>query len=168
MGIQIFQYSESHLEGIRSILTEYMTFLANEMIKPPWNYNIDVESGVNFSMKNLDKFAEPDGRLLLVNVDDQIAGTISMRKIREDSGEIKRMFVRPNFRGKKLGNLMIEEVIEVAKENGYSKLYLDTAQYMSSAVTLYKKFGFEETEPYPECIVPKEFWEKLIFMKKEL
>ena len=54
MGIQIFQYSESHLEGIRSILTEYMTFLANEMIKPPWNYNIDVESGVNFSMKNLD------------------------------------------------------------------------------------------------------------------
>ena len=43
MGIQIFQYSESYLEGIRSILTAYMTFLANEMIKPPWNYNIDVE-----------------------------------------------------------------------------------------------------------------------------
>ena len=63
---------------------------------------------------------------------------------------------------------MIEEVIEVAKENGYSKLYLDTAQYMSSAVTLYKKFVFEETGSYPECIVPKELWEKLIFMKKEL
>ena len=63
---------------------------------------------------------------------------------------------------------MIEEVIDIAKENGYSKLYLDNAQYMSSAETLYKKFGFEETEPYPECIVPKEFWEKLIFMKKEL
>ena len=112
MGIQIFQYSESHLEGIRSILTEYMTFLANEMIKPPWKYNIEVENGVNFSMKNLDKFAKPDGRLFLVKVENQIAGTISMRKIREDSGEIKRMFVRPNFRGKKLGNLMIEEVIE--------------------------------------------------------
>ncbi len=66
MGIQIFQYSESHLEGIRSILTEYMTFLANEMIKPPWKYNIEVENGVNFSMKNLDKFAKPDGRLFLV------------------------------------------------------------------------------------------------------
>ena len=168
MGIQIFQYSESHLEGIRSILTEYMTFLANEMIKPPWNYNIDVESGVNFSMKNLDKFAEPDGRLLLVKVDDQIAGTISMRKIREDSGEIKRMFVRPNFRGKKLGNLMIEEVIEVAKKNGFSKLYLDTAQFMSSAVNLYKKYGFEKTESYPECIVAKELWDNWIFMKKEL
>ena len=42
-----------------------------------------------------------------------------MRKIREDSGEINRMFVRPKFRGKKLGNLMIEEVIEVAKKNSY-------------------------------------------------
>ena len=168
MGIQIFQYSESHLEGLRSILMEYMTFLANQMNKPPWNYNIEVENGVNFSMKNLDKFAVPDGRLLLVNVDDQIAGTISMRKIREDSGEIKRMFVRPNFRGKNLGNLMIEEVIEVAKKNDYSKLYLDTAQFMSSAVTLYKKYGFEKTESYPECIVAKELWDNWIFMKKEL
>ena len=168
MGIQIFQYSESHLEGIRSILTEYMTFLANEMIKPPWKYNIEVENGVNFSMKNLDKFAKPDGRLFLVKVEDQIAGTISMRKIREDSGEIKRMFVRPNFRGKKLGNLMIEEVIEVAKENDFSKLYLDTAQFMSSAVNLYKNYGFEKTESYPECIVAKELWDNWIFMKKEL
>ena len=168
MGIQIFQYKKSHLEGIRSILTEYMTFIANELMKPPWEFNVDVEHEVDFTMNNLDKFEEPDGSLLLVEVDGQIAGTISLRKIRDDSGEIKRMFVRPNFRGKKIGNLMIEEVIKVAKENGYSKLYLDTAQYMSSAVTLYKKFGFQETEPYPECIVPKEFWEKLIFMKKEL
>ena len=168
MGIQIFQYKKSHLEGIRSILTEYMTFIANELMKPPWEFNVDVEHEVDFTMNNLDKFEEPDGSLLLVEVDGQIAGTISLRKIRDDSGEIKRMFVRPNFRGKKIGNLMIEEVIKVAKENGYSKLYLDTAQYMSSAVTLYKKFGFEETEPYPECIVPKKLWEKLIFMKKKL
>ena len=108
MGIQIFQYSESHLEGIRSILTEYIKFLASEMIKPPWNYKIEIENGVNLSMKNLDKFAKPDGRLFLVKVDDQIAGTISMRIIRDDSGEIKTMFMRPKFRGKNLGNYMIE------------------------------------------------------------
>ena len=168
MGVQIFQYKESQLEEIRIILNEFLSFLAKELNKLPWYFNLDVEHEVDFTMKNLDKFAEPDGRLLLVEVDGQIAGTISLRKIRGDCGEIKRMYVRPKFRGKKLGNLMIEEVIEVAKENGYSKLYLDTAQYMSSAVTLYKKFGFEEIEPYPECIVPKELWEKLIFMKKEL
>ena len=51
-------------------------------------------------MNNLDKFAEPDGRLLLVKVDGEIAGTISLRKIRRDCGEIKRMYIKPEFRGK--------------------------------------------------------------------
>ena len=58
----------------------------------------------------------------MVEVDGQIAGTISLRKIREDPGEIKRMYVRPKFRGEKLGNLMIEEVIRVSKENRFPKL----------------------------------------------
>ena len=58
----------------------------------------------------------------MVEVDGQIAGTISLRKIREDSGEIKRMYVRPKFREEKLGNLMIEDVIRVSKENVFPKL----------------------------------------------
>ena len=168
MGVQIFQYKESQLEEIRIILNEFLSFIANELTKPPWNFNLDVEHEVDFTMNNLDKFAKPDGRLLLVEVDGQIAGTISLRKIREDSGEIKRMYVRPKFRGEKLGNLMIEEVIRVSKENGYSKLYLDTAHFMSSAISLYKKFGFKEIGSYPGCKVPKEYWDKWIFMMKEL
>ena len=95
MDIQIFQYKESHLEGIRIILNEYLSFISKELIRPPWNFNLDAEYAVNFTMNNLDKFAEPDGRLLLVEVDGKIAGTISLRKIREDAGEIKRMYVRP-------------------------------------------------------------------------
>ena len=100
MDIQIFQYNESQLEEIRLILTEYMKFIANEMIKHPWEFNVDVDHEVDFTMNNLDKFAEPDVRLLLVEVDRQIAGTISLRKIREDCGEIKRMYIKPEFRGK--------------------------------------------------------------------
>ena len=168
MGVQIFQYKESQLEEIRIILNEFLSFLANELNKLPWFFNLDVEHEVDFTMKNLDKFAEPDGRLLLVEVDGQIAGTISLRKIRGDCGEIKRMYIKPEFRGKKLGNLMIEKVISVSKENGFSKLYLDTALFMSSGVSLYKKFGFKETGSYPECIVPKELWGEWIFMMKEL
>ena len=168
MDIQIFQYKESDLGAIKLILTEYMTFIANEMIKPPWNFNLDVEYGVDFTMNNLDKFAEPDGRLLLVEVDGEIAGTISLRKIREDAGEIKRMYVKPKFRGKKLGNLMVEKVISISEENGFSKLFLDTSLFMSSAVSLYKKYGFKEIDSYPECIVSKELWDNWIFMMKEL
>ena len=120
MEIQIFQYKESQLEKIRLILIEYLTFIANEMIKPPLEFNVDVEHEVDFTMNNLDKFEEPNGRLLLVEVDGQIAGTISLRNIRGNCGEIKRKYIKPEFRGEKLGNLMIEKVISVSKENGFS------------------------------------------------
>ena len=167
MDIQIFQYKESHLEELRVILNEYLSFISKELIKPPWDFNLDVEYAVNFTMNNLDKFAEPDGRLLLVEVDGEIAGTISLRKIREDAGEIKRMYVKPKFRGKKLGNLMVEKVISISEENGFSKLFLDTSLFMSSAVSLYKKYGFKEIDSYTECIVSKELWDNWIFMMKE-
>ena len=119
-------------------------------------------------MNNLDKFAEPDGRLLLVEVDGEIAGTISLRKIREDAGEIERMCVKTKFRGKKLGDLLIEEGIKISQGNGFSKLYLDTAHFMSSAISLYKKFGFKEITSYPESVLPKGLLNTMIFMMKEL
>ena len=99
MDIQIFQYKESHIGGIRIILNEYLSFIAKELIRPPWNFNLDVEHEVNFTMNNLDKFSKPDGRLLLVEVDGEIAGTISLRKIKRDCGEKKRMYIKPEFRG---------------------------------------------------------------------
>ena len=168
MDIQIFQYKKSHLGEIRIILNEYLSFIAKELTRPPWNFNLDVEHEVNFTMNNLDKFAEPDGRLLLVEVDGEIAGTISLRKIREDAGEIKRMYVKPKFRGEKLGHFLIEEVIDISRENEFSKLYLDTANFMSSAISLYKKFGFKETTSYPESVLPKDLLNAMIFMVKEL
>ena len=149
-------------------MNEYLSFIAKELTRPPWNFNLDVEREVNFTINNLDKFTEPDGRLLLVEVDVEIAGTVSLRKIREDAGEIKRMYVKPKFRGKKLGNLLIEEVIEISKGNKFTKLYLDTAQFMSSAISLYKKYGFKETTSYPESVLPKGLLKKMIFMMKEL
>ena len=89
MDIQIFQYKESNLEEIRIILNEYLSFIAKELIRPPWNFTLDVEYAVNFTMNNLDKFAEPDGRLLLVEVDSEIAGTISLRKLEKMQEKIK-------------------------------------------------------------------------------
>ena len=50
------------------------------------------------------------------------------------------MYVKPKFKGKKLGNLLIEEVIEISQGNEFLKLYLDTVHFMSSAISLYKKF----------------------------
>ena len=82
-----------------------------------------------FAVQN--NFTNSYAVLLLVEVDCKITETISLRKIKGNCGEIKRMYVRPKFREGELGYLMIGEVIRVSKENGYSKLYLDTAHFMS-------------------------------------
>jgi Acetyltransferase (GNAT) family. len=85
----------------------------------------------------------------LVEVDGQIAGTISLRKIREDPGEIKRMYVRLKFRGGKLGNLKIEEVIRVSKENRFPKTYLVDCP-ISFPTTLYRYLIFHRDDiEYP-------------------
>ena len=95
---------------------------------------------------------------------------VSYRWFRTCKGacEIKRMYVRPKFRGGKLGNLLIEEVIDVSKGNGFSKLYLDTTHFMFSVISLYKKFGFKETSSYTESVIPKGLWNTIIFIMKEL
>ena len=117
MKIKIFQHEPSDFEEMRVIQREFLTFLFGELNKLPW-FSLDVENEIQFIMENLDQFAEPDGRLFLVETDGQIAGTISLRKIRPNCGEIKRMYVRPQFRGKKIGTLMIDEVIKVSKITG--------------------------------------------------
>ena len=147
MDVQIFQYKESQLEEIRIILNDFLSFIANELSKPPWNFNLDEDHEVDLTINNLDKFAEPDGRLLLFEVDGQITGTISLRKIREYSGEIKRMYVRPKFRGEKLGNLMIEEVIRVSKENGFPKLIWWIVRFLFRPLyTLYRHLIFHRDD----------------------
>ena len=78
------------------------------------------------------------------------------------------MYVKPKFKGKKLGNLLIEEVIEISQVNEFSKLYLDTAHFMSSAISLYKKYGFKETTSYQESVIPKGLLDTMIFTMKEL
>ena len=78
------------------------------------------------------------------------------------------MYVQPKFRREKLGNLLIEEVIEISQGNEFSKLYLDTAHFMSSAISLYKKYGFKETTSYPESVIPKGLLNTMIFLMKEL
>ena len=96
-----------------------------------------------------------------------------MRKIGEKVGEIKRMYVRPVFRGKGMGRTLLEKLIDEAQDCGYSKLRLDSGPFMKEAHGLYYSFGFRNIEPYPESEVlgediPKEISENWIFMEMDL
>ena len=94
-------------------------------------------------------YAPPDGRLLLAICDGQAAGCVALHKIDADVCEMKRLYVRPQFRGKGLGKALAERVINEAREIGYKKLRLDTVEpVMRAAVAMYRQLGFQEIAPY--------------------
>lgn len=103
-------------------------------------------------LKNLPgKYAKPSGRLFLASSDKNIAGCIALRKLGDTTCEMKRLFVRPNFRGLSLGQMLIEKLIAEAGEIGYERILLDTLpKKMPKAVELYKFYGFREIPPYYE------------------
>jgi len=103
-------------------------------------------------LKNLPgEYVKPSGRLFLALGVEKIAGCIALRKINEATCEMKRLFVRPDFRGLKLGKMLIEKVIAEARVIGYRRMRLDTLpDKMPKAVELYRSYGFREIPPYYE------------------
>lgn len=110
------------------------------------------------------KYAAPSGRLFLIYVEGKVAGCIALRRINDDICEMKRLFVRENFRGSGAGRILIEHLIKEAGKIGYRKMRLDTLpDKMPKAVELYQFYGFREIAPYYEN--PHK---TTLFMEKDL
>ncbi len=91
-----------------------------------------------------------------------------MEKIAEDTGGIKRMFVRQAFRRKGIGRALLASIIDQVRKIGYSRVRLDSARYMKEAQTLYRSVGFKDIEPFAESEIPREFHTHWVFMEMTL
>lgn len=113
--------------------------------------------GINLCFQNYDKevaelpgeYAPPNGRLLLAVVDGVIVGCVALRSLGNGVCEMKRLFVRPTYRGQRLGWELVESIVEEAREIGYERMRLDTLPgKMDQAIAMYRSLGFREIEPY--------------------
>jgi GNAT superfamily N-acetyltransferase len=93
-------------------------------------------------------YAPPRGRLLLAWVGGRTAGCVALREIDADTCEMKRLYVRPTFRGKGVGRALAQRVIDEARSIGYRRMRLDAIENMREAVALYRSLGFVEIAPY--------------------
>ncbi len=113
--------------------------------------------GFSLCFQNFDKelaglpgdYAPPEGRLLLAEYEDQLAGCVALHKLDSRVCEMKRLYLRPQFRGKGLGRALAERIIVDARQIGYQRMRLDTVEpVMKDAVAMYRKLGFKEIAPY--------------------
>jgi carbonic anhydrase len=107
------------------------------------------------------EYAPPSGRMYLVLVDGSLAGCAALRAMEEGICEMKRMYVRPGFRGLGLGRKLALTCIEEARAIGYRTMRLDTIATMAEAIALYHSLGFVEIPPYRFNPVPGAVYMKL-------
>jgi putative acetyltransferase len=133
------------VEQVRTLFVEYRAELAVEHCFQSFDEEIASLPGV---------YAPPTGKLLLANVVGQPVGCIGLRPFPlEGCCEMKRLYVRPPFRGDKLGRQLAERIIAEARRLGYSSMRLDShPPTMEAAIKMYRKLGFREVSPDP--VVP--------------
>jgi ribosomal protein S18 acetylase RimI-like enzyme len=123
------------LSIVRALITEYATSLGVDLSFQ----NLDHE------LSTLDTFYE---QILVARDDHYAAGCVALRRIDETICEMKRLYVRPDFRGHDLGRRLAERIIEEARQRGYNRMRLDTLPTMTAAIPLYRSLGFVEIAPY--------------------
>jgi putative acetyltransferase len=145
--------SGSALEEIRSLFLEYAQSLDFDLCFQ----NFDAE------LRELPgRYRPPEGRLILCEVDGSAAGCIALKPLEPGICEMKRLFVRPAFRGRQLGVLLAKHIINEARVIGYSAMRLDTIRgRMDNAIALYSSVGFREIPPYYKNPVPNAFFMEL-------
>jgi putative acetyltransferase len=113
--------------------------------------------GINLCFQNFEKelaelpgeYVPPTGRLFLAVDGSQIAGCVALRSIGEGACEMKRLYVRPDFRGKGLGRELTDAVISAGRQIGYERMRLDTLPgKMDRAIAMYRSLGFREIDAY--------------------
>lgn len=128
------------IEDVRKLFREYEAWLGLDLCFQGFEAELDGLPG---------KYAPSSGRLFLVSVDGKTAGCIALRKLEDGICEMKRLYIRENFRGFGLGNKLIEKLIVEARLAGYKKMRLDTLpDKMSKAVKIYESHGFRRIPPY--------------------
>ena len=110
-----------------------------------------------------DKYGLPDGRMYIARVDGIAAGCVALTKNDDVFCEIKRLYVKPVFRGQGISKLLLETVVTEARKIGYKHMRLDTFPFMASAIKLYEKHGFYNIERYNGNFAPSA-----IFMQVDL
>jgi ribosomal protein S18 acetylase RimI-like enzyme len=137
---QIIQaQTQDHFEWVRRLFQQYADFLG-----------LDLEfQGFSQELANLPgDYSAPQGCILMAVRAAEFVGCVGLRPLEDSICEMKRLFVRPGFRGRKIGRALAQAIIDEARTRGYARMRLDTIESMTEAKQLYRSLGFRPIKPY--------------------
>jgi GNAT superfamily N-acetyltransferase len=138
--IEIVQaHSQQDIAEVRVLFREYAASLGDDFYYGDFERELAGLPG---------KYAPPEGVLLIAKEEKEAVGCAALRKIGDGIGEMKRLYLRPAFRGKGAGRNLALAIIAEARKIGYGRLRLDTLPKLREAIGLYRSLGFQEIEPY--------------------
>jgi GNAT superfamily N-acetyltransferase len=170
--VQIVQVNDNaYNDQIRELLVEYFEW-GNTRLNKEFGVNLDVEAIINRDIEEIDIYFPPHGGLFLGIKDSSYVGMIFLAKLLEGVAEIRRMYVRPQYRRLGIGRELFEAALQEGRRLGYSKILLDSPRSWREAHALYMSAGFREIDEYSgselESEVPAEFRQNWVFMALEL
>jgi len=161
-----------HMKEFHEMNLEYMSWIINELDN---NYQIDSLALMRMTIPEIVEgtigpflsLKPPEGLLFIAKVEGNVAGMGALTRLSDEIGEVKRMYNRPQYRGRGLGKRMLHKLLETGREFGYTKFMLDTPKWAHAAQHIYKSAGFKEIEEYPESQIPPDLRKYWMYMKKE-
>lgn len=164
--------SDKHLDVYLQMNIELGLWYAEQLLE---NNQVDLVSALGMTIPEyvhentnfLTSLKPPEGIIYMIEVDGEIAGTGAIKKLGQDIGELKRMYVRPKFRGRGFGRQLLDKVLDAGEKFGRISYILDTPPFAYAAHHIYRSVGFKDRPAYPETEVPPELRPIWMFMEKK-
>ena len=159
--------SEFQYQQVRELLAEHIAWDTSQV----GQLGLDAQEALDFYYASGDEvlpgvYAPPEGAMFLATHTAKAAGCGAFHRMTQAACEMKRMYVRPEFRRMQIGRRLTETLIKAAKQAGYVVMRLETTTFMDKAIAMYSSLGFKACQPY--YAIPDSFRSITVFMQLTL
>lgn len=163
--------ADKHLDEYLQMNIELGLWYAEQLME---KHQVDLISALGMTIPEyvqnntdfLTSLKPPEGIIYMIEVDGELAGTGAIKKLRDDIGELKRMYIRPKYRGRGFGKMLLNKVLEAGEQFGRKSFLLDTPPFAFAAHHIYRSAGFTDISEYHETEVPPALRPIWKFMEK--